>query len=198
MLASDPVGATWGQGVRRAPNTTSWGFGPDAAKKIRAPMLMVAGIHDKQVDPKRVHELYEDLASEQKVLLDLGCSSHNAMWERNHLDLVPRVARVAHERHRARNEDRHREARLLIRARVRARTSRRLRPWARQRQPAGQPVGAGRGARVQLQPSLGRRISLTSDSTFIAGSRIALPVMTTWSPAFSVSAAMPAARAARG
>jgi pimeloyl-ACP methyl ester carboxylesterase len=85
MLASDPVGATWGQGVRRAPNTTSWGFGPDAAKKIRAPYLMIAGIHDKQVDPSRVHELYADLASEQKVLLDLGCSSHNAMWERNHL-----------------------------------------------------------------------------------------------------------------
>jgi pimeloyl-ACP methyl ester carboxylesterase len=87
MLASDPVGATWGQGVRRAPNTTTWGFGPDAAKKIRAPYLMIAGIHDKQVDPSRVHELYEDLASEQKVLLDLGCSSHNAMWERNHLVL---------------------------------------------------------------------------------------------------------------
>ena len=27
MLESDPVGASWGQGVRRAPNTTSWGFG---------------------------------------------------------------------------------------------------------------------------------------------------------------------------
>jgi pimeloyl-ACP methyl ester carboxylesterase len=87
MLASDPVGATWGQGVRRAPNTTVWGFGPDAAKKIRVPMLMVAAIHDKQVVPERVHELYADLASEQKVLLDLGCSSHNAMWERNHLIL---------------------------------------------------------------------------------------------------------------
>ena len=34
-----------------------------------------------------VHELYEDLGSEQKVLLDLGCASHNAMWERNHLIL---------------------------------------------------------------------------------------------------------------
>jgi pimeloyl-ACP methyl ester carboxylesterase len=87
MLASDPVGATWGQGVRRAPNTTTWGFGPDAAKKIRTPMLMIAGIHDKQVVPQRVHELYEDLAAEQKVLLDLGCASHNAMWERNHLIL---------------------------------------------------------------------------------------------------------------
>ena len=26
-------------------------------------------------------------SGEQKVLLDLGCSSHNAMWERNHLIL---------------------------------------------------------------------------------------------------------------
>ena len=87
MLASDPVGATWGQGVRRAPNTTVWGFGQTTVGKMRTPMLMVAGIHDKQVPPERVHELYEDLGSEQKVLLDLGCSSHNAMWERNHLIL---------------------------------------------------------------------------------------------------------------
>jgi pimeloyl-ACP methyl ester carboxylesterase len=87
MLASDPVGATWGQGVRRAPNTTVWGFGQTTVGKMRTPMLMVAGIHDKQVQPARVHELYEDLGSEQKVLLDLGCSSHNAMWERNHLIL---------------------------------------------------------------------------------------------------------------
>jgi pimeloyl-ACP methyl ester carboxylesterase len=85
MLASDPVGATWGQGVRRAPNTTVWGFGQTTVAKIKAPVLMVTGIHDKQVAPERVHELYEDLGSEQKVLVDLGCSSHNAMWERNHL-----------------------------------------------------------------------------------------------------------------
>ena len=26
MLASDPVGATWGSGVRRAPSTTTWGW----------------------------------------------------------------------------------------------------------------------------------------------------------------------------
>ena len=26
-----------------------------------------------------------DLAAEQKVFIDLGCSSHNAMWEKNHL-----------------------------------------------------------------------------------------------------------------
>ncbi len=46
---------------------------------------MVAGVHDKQVVPERVSELYADLGSREKVLVDLACSSHNAMWERNHL-----------------------------------------------------------------------------------------------------------------
>jgi hypothetical protein len=49
--------------------------------------LMVAGIHDKQVPPDRVRQLYTDLGAPQKMLIDLGCSSHNAMWEMNHLAL---------------------------------------------------------------------------------------------------------------
>ena len=85
MLASDPVGATWGTGVRRAPNTTSWGFGPEMVTKLTIPTLMVSGEHDKQADPQRVRDLYADLGSQQKVFVDLACSSHNAMWERNHL-----------------------------------------------------------------------------------------------------------------
>jgi hypothetical protein len=32
-----------------------------------------------------VRELYTDLGSHQKVFIDLACSSHNAMWEKNHL-----------------------------------------------------------------------------------------------------------------
>jgi len=28
--------------------------------------------------------LYEDLGADEKILLDLACSSHNAMWETNH------------------------------------------------------------------------------------------------------------------
>ncbi len=87
MLKSDPVGASWGQGVRRAPNTTVWGFGKAAVERMRTPTLMVAGIHDKQVPPERVHDYFEDLGAENKVLLDLGCSSHNAMWETQHLVL---------------------------------------------------------------------------------------------------------------
>ena len=85
MLASDPVGATWGTGVRRAPLVTSWGFGKAVVSKMQTPTLLVAGVHDAQVPIDRVKALYADLGAREKVLIDLGCSSHNAMWERNHL-----------------------------------------------------------------------------------------------------------------
>ena len=85
MLESDPVGATWGAGARRAPQTTTWGWNLAAAAKVQAPYLMVSGAHDKQVNPDRVRELYNDLGSKNKVFVDLACSSHNAMWEKNHL-----------------------------------------------------------------------------------------------------------------
>src|SRR5262245_8535802 len=51
MLASDPVGATWGTGVRRAPQVPTWGFNQAIVAKMLTPFLMVAGIHDKQVLP---------------------------------------------------------------------------------------------------------------------------------------------------
>ena len=85
MIASDPVGATWGTGVRRAPRVPTWGFNQAAVAKIQTPYLMVTGAHDKQVVPDRVRQLYADLGSRQKVIIDLACSSHNAMWEKNHL-----------------------------------------------------------------------------------------------------------------
>jgi pimeloyl-ACP methyl ester carboxylesterase len=85
MLASDPVGAKWGGGVRRAPATTTWGWSAAAIGATRAPMLLVAAALDKQVPAERVRAAYEDLGATDKVLLDLGCASHNAMWESNHL-----------------------------------------------------------------------------------------------------------------
>lgn len=84
MLESDPVGATWGPGVRRAPGTTVWGWNSEVVARLQVPTLMIAGAHDKQVAPDRVRELYADLGSRQKVFIDLACSSHNAMWEKNH------------------------------------------------------------------------------------------------------------------
>jgi hypothetical protein len=37
------------------------------------------------VPQDRVKEFYEDLGASQKVFVNLACSSHNAMWEKNHL-----------------------------------------------------------------------------------------------------------------
>jgi pimeloyl-ACP methyl ester carboxylesterase len=71
MVASDSVGRTWG-------------WNQAVVAKTMTPTLMVAGVHDKQVPPERVRQLYEDLGAKQKVFIDLACSSHNAMWERNH------------------------------------------------------------------------------------------------------------------
>jgi pimeloyl-ACP methyl ester carboxylesterase len=87
MLASDPVGATWGTGVRRAPSTPSWGWNQAVVAKTQIPLLMVSGIHDGQVPQERVRQLYTDHGAKEKVFIDLGCSSHNAMWEKNHLIL---------------------------------------------------------------------------------------------------------------
>lgn len=83
LAASDPVGATWGEGVRRAPAVPTWGFGPATVATLKAPFLMLVGTHDKQVLPERVRELHADAGSSQKLLVELACSSHNAMWERN-------------------------------------------------------------------------------------------------------------------
>jgi pimeloyl-ACP methyl ester carboxylesterase len=85
MLASDPIGSTWGTGVRRAPQVPTWGFNQAIVAKMQIPFLMIAGVHDKQVLPERVRELFADLGSTEKVIVDLACSSHNAMWETNHL-----------------------------------------------------------------------------------------------------------------
>lgn len=84
MLASDPVGATWGPGVRRAPSTTTWGWNAAAIGGTKTPTLMIAGAHDKQVPPDRVKAAYDDLGATDKIYVDLACSSHNAQWERNH------------------------------------------------------------------------------------------------------------------
>jgi len=83
MLASDPTGAGWAEGVRRAPAVPTWGFNQATVSRLKTPFLMVSGEYDRQVDPKRVRELYEDWGGADKVFVDLGCSSHNAMWEKN-------------------------------------------------------------------------------------------------------------------
>lgn len=81
MLESDPVGATWGTGVRRAPSVTTWGWNREEVASQRTPMLLFAPETDGQVSPERVAELYQDAGSANKVLAYVACASHNAMWE---------------------------------------------------------------------------------------------------------------------
>ena len=73
-------------GVRRAPRRRPGAGTRRSSASTMTPTLMVAGIHDKQVPPDRVPSAVSTTSARpQKVLIDLGCSSHNAMWEKNHL-----------------------------------------------------------------------------------------------------------------
>lgn len=84
MLKSDPVGATWGQGIRRAPNVVVWGWNQQVVGRSTTPLLTVAAAHDASVAPERVRELYQDYGAGEKVLIDLGCATHGSMWESVH------------------------------------------------------------------------------------------------------------------
>jgi pimeloyl-ACP methyl ester carboxylesterase len=84
MLASDRVGATWGPGIRRAPNVTTWGWNESVVRRQTTPLLAIAAANDQAVDPARVRELYEDYGADEKILIDLGCASHSPMWEGVH------------------------------------------------------------------------------------------------------------------
>lgn len=83
MLASDPVGASWGSGVRRAPRTPTFGWTTQEVSATQTPIMMVIGKLDGQVNPQAVSDFYDDLGSSQKVLLEMPCASHNAMWEKD-------------------------------------------------------------------------------------------------------------------
>ena len=85
MAASDPVASTWGTVLRRAPNVTVWGWNQEMAAKMQMPILLVSGQYDRSIPQDRVRDLYSDLPSHNKVFIDLACSSHDAMWETNHL-----------------------------------------------------------------------------------------------------------------
>ena len=90
LLETDPVGATWGPGLYRAPSggdaavPQRWG---SFAAQLDVPTLLISGENDKQVAPENVRALYGDLKTTHKVFAALPCSSHLAVWETNHLAL---------------------------------------------------------------------------------------------------------------
>jgi pimeloyl-ACP methyl ester carboxylesterase len=78
-VLTDPVGATWGPGGLRAPSRTLWGWNEKAAARLKLPVLVMAGEHDRLFD-SNVH-IFEDLGSERKAHLKIRCASHFAAWE---------------------------------------------------------------------------------------------------------------------
>jgi pimeloyl-ACP methyl ester carboxylesterase len=91
LLGSDPLGAGWGPGVRRAPRWSgwprgvTWGWNAERAAAVQAPALLISGELDQTVPQQDVRELYGDLHVADKMLIDMACSSHFAMWESRHL-----------------------------------------------------------------------------------------------------------------
>jgi pimeloyl-ACP methyl ester carboxylesterase len=84
MLASDPVGASWGEGIRRAPNVVNWGWNADVVARQKTPLLAIAAANDQAIPVERVQALYDDYGGDSKILIDLGCASHSPMWESVH------------------------------------------------------------------------------------------------------------------
>ncbi len=85
LVASDSVGKTWGTFALRASMPRAGGSNKRGRGQDDHAPLMISGENDKQVNPATVRQLYADLGSTDKVFIDLACSSHNAMWEKNHL-----------------------------------------------------------------------------------------------------------------
>jgi pimeloyl-ACP methyl ester carboxylesterase len=81
MLKSDPVGASWGPGIRRAPTVDVWGWNEAIARRQQTPLLAIAPAQDASVAPALVRDLYDDYGAAEKVLIDINCATHGAMWE---------------------------------------------------------------------------------------------------------------------
>jgi pimeloyl-ACP methyl ester carboxylesterase len=80
-LAPDRLGSQWG--LRRTLPPLWYGINEELAKGVRVPFAMAVGIFDTLVPPATVRAFYDDIGSQEKVLVELACSSHAAMWEKN-------------------------------------------------------------------------------------------------------------------
>jgi len=78
IMASDPIGDTWGKrpGVMRIRYRQLWGWNAEFAAKVKTPTLLITGEDDKTVPPANVQKLFSDLGTKHKVLLNVACTGH--------------------------------------------------------------------------------------------------------------------------
>jgi pimeloyl-ACP methyl ester carboxylesterase len=86
MIESDTVGATWGP-ASAALRRRRRGLESGDRREDDDADADGGRIHDKQVPARARPCIVCRSRAPQKVLVDLGCSSHNAMWEKNHLEM---------------------------------------------------------------------------------------------------------------
>ena len=83
VMAYDPLGSVWGpqHGVMRVRTTAgAWGWNREYAAQVRAPTLILVGEQDFLLEADR--QLYADLTgTERKVLVEMACATHFAVWE---------------------------------------------------------------------------------------------------------------------
>jgi pimeloyl-ACP methyl ester carboxylesterase len=87
VQARDSIGTSWGSshprtgGVQRAPSWDTLGWNQARASTVTTPSLVMTGLLDRTNLSEKEVRLYNDLGSENKVLIKIACASHQALWE---------------------------------------------------------------------------------------------------------------------
>ncbi|MCI0408684.1 MAG: alpha/beta hydrolase, partial [Acidobacteria bacterium] len=84
IMARDPLGSSWGKGgLLRFPSVDYWGWNPEQhqASLVTVPVLNLTGLRDTTVPPAIATQIYNDLGSDNKVLIRIDCASHFLHWE---------------------------------------------------------------------------------------------------------------------
>ena len=82
IMQWDRVGESWGKdGAMRGRNATNFGWTQELSQKVTSPTLVVVGEFDRLAERRTV---YEQIASKEKVFLDVACASHFLVWEKQH------------------------------------------------------------------------------------------------------------------
>ena len=82
IMQWDRVGESWGKdGAMRGRVATDFGWTQELSQKVTSPTLVVVGEFDRLAERRTV---YEQIASKEKVFLDVACASHFLVWEKQH------------------------------------------------------------------------------------------------------------------
>ena len=82
IMKWDKVGSTWGPegvGVMRGRIATGFGWTQELAAKVVTPTLIVVGEYDRLKERRTV---FDQIASKDKVFINVACASHFMVWEK--------------------------------------------------------------------------------------------------------------------